>query len=76
LKAVSIRVQQERDFFKNIIAWDYEVKLPLVCEKFTSSIPGCLERKANQSLSVTPVEPRGLVRHSFLAAVFMAEWRA
>jgi hypothetical protein len=54
---VSIRVQQERDFFKNIIAWDYEVKLPLVCEKFTSSIPGCWERNANQSLSVTPTKP-------------------
>jgi hypothetical protein len=31
-------------------------------KKFTSSIPGCWERNANQSLSVTPVEPHGQAR--------------
>jgi len=34
----------------------------LCCRKFTSSIPGCWERNANQSLSVTPVEPHGQAR--------------
>ena len=45
-------------------------------KKFTSSIPGCWERNANQSLTVTPVEPRGLVRRSVGGQARHISWQA